>query len=297
MRTLPTGMAAAIASGATTFCRCWRLARADGFVLGFTDHDQDITVAGTLYQAGSGMEGTQAESVLGLAVAGSEINGVLRSDAIVESDIASGLWDAAEISMLLVDWSNPAEFVLLEKGAAGEIRRTDHGFTVELRSASYALDQPRGRLFQSACSADLGDAKCTIQLGNPLYRATAVISSGDGRLTLNADGLAGVPDGWFSGGSLIFSTGGNAGARADVKQHKNLGGTAEIGLWAPLAEPLVVGDGFTIFAGCDKSFATCRDRFANALNFRGFPFMPGNDFVLGSVRTGEPGLTGGSLRT
>lgn len=297
MRILPTGMAVAIAGGATTFCRCWRLARADGFVLGFTDHDLDLSVSGTLYRAGSGMEGTEAESVLGLAIAGSEINGVLRSDAIVESDIASGLWDAAEISMFLVDWSNPSELVLLEKGVAGEIRRTDFGFTVELRSASYALDQPRGRLFQAACSADLGDARCGIAFGNPLYRADAVISGGDGRLTLDTDGLSGFADGWFSGGSISFTSGANVGARADVKQHKNLGGPAEIGLWAPLTQPLAVGDGFTILAGCDKSFTTCRDRFANLLNFRGFPFMPGNDLVLGTIRTGESGLTGGSMRT
>jgi len=31
---------------------------------------------------------------------------------------------------------------------------------------------------------------------------------------------------------------------------------------------------------CDKRFATCRDRFANGINFRGFPHIPGNDFVI-----------------
>ncbi len=296
MRTLPTGMAAAIAAGATTFCHCWRLARADGFVLGFTDHDQDITVGGTLYHAGSGLDGSQAESVLGMAIAGSEVTGVLRSDAILESDISAGSWDAAEIRMLLVDWSNPAESILLEKGVAGEIRRTDAGFTMELRSASYALDQPRGRLFQAACSADLGDAQCTISLSDPRYRADAVITSGDGRLTLETTGLSSFADGWFSGGAIQFTSGGNAGARADIRQHKNGGAMAQIGLWAPLAQPLAVGDAFTVTAGCDKSFATCRDRFANLLNFRGFPFMPGNDLVLGTIRTGEANLDGGSLR-
>lgn len=31
---------------------------------------------------------------------------------------------------------------------------------------------------------------------------------------------------------------------------------------------------------CDKRFETCRDVFANTTNFRGFPHMPGNDFIL-----------------
>ena len=58
-------------------------------------------------------------------------------------------------------------------------------------------------------------------------------------------------------------------------------------LWQAMAEPIVVGDAFTISAGCDKRFSTCRDRFDNAVNFRGFPHMPGNDFALSYPVQGE----------
>ena len=40
---------------------------------------------------------------------------------------------------------------------------------------------------------------------------------------------------------------------------------------------------------CDKRFSTCRDDFANAENFRGFPHMPGNDVLVagpGDARKG-----------
>ena len=47
-------------------------------------------------------------------------------------------------------------------------------------------------------------------------------------------------------------------------------------------------------AGCDKSHATCATRFANVTNFRGFPHMPGNDFVAAVARPGEPGNDGAS---
>jgi uncharacterized phage protein (TIGR02218 family) len=46
-------------------------------------------------------------------------------------------------------------------------------------------------------------------------------------------------------------------------------------------ELIAASDAFTITAGCDKRFSTCRARFANAVNFRGFPHIPGNDFVIG----------------
>ncbi|MEO0982688.1 MAG: DUF2163 domain-containing protein [Pseudomonadota bacterium] len=41
-----------------------------------------------------------------------------------------------------------------------------------------------------------------------------------------------------------------------------------------LADPAFEG------LACDQRFETCKEVFGNALNFRGFPHMPGNDFVL-----------------
>ena len=49
---------------------------------------------------------------------------------------------------------------------------------------------------------------------------------------------------------------------------------------------------FTVTAGCDKSFETCRDRFGNVVNFGGFPHMPGNDFVITVAVPGEGGYDG-----
>jgi len=49
-----------------------------------------------------------------------------------------------------------------------------------------------------------------------------------------------------------------------------------------LADPAFAGE------TCDQHFRTCRDVFQNTENFRGFPHMPGNDFVLaGPAANGE----------
>ena len=40
------------------------------------------------------------------------------------------------------------------------------------------------------------------------------------------------------------------------------------------------GDSFIAQAGCDKRIATCGAKFANTVNFRGFPNIPGQDAVL-----------------
>ena len=49
---------------------------------------------------------------------------------------------------------------------------------------------------------------------------------------------------------------------------------------------IAAGDGFAVAAGCDKKFATCKAKFGNALNFRGFPHLPGNDAAYGYVADG-----------
>ena len=46
--------------------------------------------------------------------------------------------------------------------------------------------------------------------------------------------------------------------------------------------------------GCDRQLSTCRQRFANVANFRGFPHIPGNDFVLRYPKSGDR-LEGGAL--
>ena len=68
-----------------------------------------------------------------------------------------------------------------------------------------------------------------------------------------------------------------------------------IELWQPFAHAILPGDAFTVTAGCDKQFATCQAKFDNAVNFRGFPHIPGNDFVTAIARPGDPANDGGKL--
>ena len=96
---------------------------------------------------------------------------------------------------------------------------------------------------------------------------------------------------WFTRGLVTFTSGANAGRAQEVKRHTLTGTDATIELWQPMALAIAPGDTFTITAGCDKQFATCRAKFANAVNFRGFPHMPGNDYILAVARPGEPVTT------
>ncbi len=75
------------------------------------------------------------------------------------------------------------------------------------------------------------------------------------------------------------------------------GSPAALELWQPFALADSAGRRFIVTAGCDKQFATCQAKFANAVNFRGFPHMPGNDFVSAVARPGDPANDGSSFST
>ncbi|GLK67911.1 DUF2163 domain-containing protein [Hansschlegelia plantiphila] len=281
MRDIPLPMAVALASRVTTFARCWRLTRRDGATLGFTDHDDDVAFDGVTYRAATGMTASAAESALGLAVSGLDVVGALDDSGLTEADLARGAYDGAAVALFLVDWEAPANRLLLFAGALGEVARESAAFSAELRSLTHALAQPRGRAYQRACDADLGDARCGIDLTAPERRAEGTVDGANGARGFSSSVLAGRGS-VFTRGRLIWTSGANAGASGEVRRH--LDASAELAE-AP-AMPIAAGDGFVVTEGCDKSFATCRDRFANRLNFRGFPQMPGNDWLARAAKAG-----------
>lgn len=295
MRTLPPGLAAHLDGGVTTLCRCWTLIRRDGAVFGFTDHDRDLAFAGVTFAARTGLEAAEADAELGFAIGGGEVSGALVSAGLTEDDLAAGLYDDAGVETWLVNWANPEERLLLDVGSIGEIRRADGAFVAEVRGLMHRLDEERGRLYGATCAADLGDGCCRVDLDQPAFTATAAVAATDGALGFSSDGLEDFAEGFFTGGRLGWITGVNAGLAAEIKAHRREGAGARLELWQRAVRPIAVGDAFRVTAGCDKRFSTCRAKFANVANFRGFPHMPGNDFVVRLPLQGEPGMDGGSF--
>jgi uncharacterized phage protein (TIGR02218 family) len=296
MRALPTALTEHLQSGATTLCRCWRLTRRDGAVQGFTDHDEDLSFEDTLFRAGTGFEGSELEARLGLAVTGAEVHGALADDSLNESDLAAGRYDDAKVEVFLVNWSDTAQCILLRTGHLGEVRREGAAFAAEVRGLSARLNEERGRIFAATCDADLGDARCSVDLETSVFRGEGSVLAVEGASLIRVAGLDSYANDWFTRGKLTFSAGPNAGLAVEVKEHRIEAGEVRLALWQQMPEPLAEGDLFVVTAGCDKRFETCRMKFANAVNFRGFPHLPGNNFVASYAVPGEPGHDGTPAR-
>jgi uncharacterized phage protein (TIGR02218 family) len=295
VRNIPAALQAKLDSGVTTLCRCWLIARQDGVTQGFTDHDEDIVLGEVICRAGTGLTGSEVTQKHGLAVDSSELAGALADDTLNEDDLAAGRYDAASVELWLVDWGEPALRVLMAKGTLGEVRRDGAVFIAELNGLSQKLAQDTGRIYTATCSADLGDSRCALDLTSAAFRGAGTVTAVTATSTLRADGLGDFDDGWFTGGKLSFTSGANAGLSVEVKLHR-AGADVMLDLWQAMPQPIAPGDAFIVTAGCDKRFATCHDRFNNVVNFRGFPHIPGNDFVVRYPVQGEPGNDGSSLQ-
>ncbi len=204
MRPIPEALAARLASGTARLCHVWLLKRRDGLRLGFTDHDEPLTMDGVACGPSSawsaGASGGELSTQPGSGVA----TGALDDDAVRAGDLDAGLFDGAEVELRRVDWERPELWLTLSVGRVARVSRTGERFEAEIEGPLAALDRVAGRTYGRRCDAALGDTRCRVDVDDPEF----------------------------------------AGAE------------------------------------CDKRFATCREVFRNTGNFRGFPDIPGEDFLM-----------------
>lgn len=284
-----------LATGATTVCRAWTVLRRDGAVMGFTDHDRDIQVDGVICRADTGMTAKALQQMTGLSVDNSEAVGALSDAAIAEAEILAGRFDGAVVRAFLVNWAAPTEWIEQFRGSFGEITRAGGAFRAELRGLSEALNQPQGFSYQPNCSAILGDGRCRFDTTLPgVFAERAVDAVEDGRL-FEFESFTGFDDRWFEHGKFEMLTGEAKGLIGVVKIDRLEGAARQIELWQSLGARVVPGDRFRIIAGCSKSATVCRVKFANFLNFRGFPHIPGEDWLASYPVPGQPQSGGARL--
>jgi len=377
MRAVSANLKAHLAQPYQTMCSCWRVTLTNGTVLGFTDHDQNIVISGWTggnamfngtYQSIDGYNASANTSSAQMDVDQVEATGPQVSPAIVDADVHAGLWDFAQITLFQVnynDLSNATGCIRLRDGWLGQVSTGRNDFKAELRGMAQAYTRTIGRLVVPACDANLGDARCTVNLTpftvssnitgvNPdnmtLYDTartepgpsggltiTGVSNANPGVVTLSSGGATlfngqvitisgvvgpalinvmtivrglsgntfqlgidtsntsiyppyvsggtvtpgGITSGYFDNGVLTWTSGANNGLKMEVRGYV----PGQITLFQPMPYAIVIGDGYTMHAGCDKTSNTCLNRFNNIVNFRGFPFLPGIDQLAQVGRT------------
>lgn len=276
-----------IAGRVTSLAHLWLITRTDGQVFGFTSHNEDITYDGVTYTAAYGFNPAAIAAGVGLAVSNTELTAVFNSAYMTEEDLRGGVWDHADVRIRLINWADTSMGIMrMLRGWLGEVSYDGFQYKAELRGIADLVNRSTGIVVTPGCNAVLGDSRCAVYLS--AYQATgtvsAVASNKDFDTTLNSTTVqltpttTGAPTlNYFQGGKLTWLTGANAGRKMEIKTNDTLGGVV---LQLPMEGDVQVGDTFIAVTGCAKDRDTCRDKFGNVVNFRGFPDLPGADKVI-----------------
>jgi len=271
MRQMTDAFAARLGAAATTLALCWQIVRRDGVGLGLTTHDRALQVGGMAYAAAPGLQ----PSAITWGQAGEahamEIAGALTPDGVREADLIDGLYEGATARCFFVDWEQPQAGTLeLAAGTIGAVGCNDGMFALELLSPLSVLNAGAIERYAPTCRAALGDMRCRVDLA---LRTRAARVLGVAGAAVTTDDAAGGPDTYRYGRARVLS--GPAAGR-EVPVEGSGGGAVTLRAVLP---GLTAGAQIELREGCDKRFATCRDRFGNMANFRGEPHVPGNDGI------------------
>jgi uncharacterized phage protein (TIGR02218 family) len=254
----------------TSIALCWRLERPDGAGLAFTSHDQPLTSGGVVHRPSPGMNPAAVTRRLGLEPHSGEVAGALSSDALDSDDLLIGRWNGARVRVTAVDWMAPdADPIQLLGGEIGSVSIDGDSFSADLRGAAARLEAPVCPATSAECRAEFGDKRCRVDLAGRSQFAQVVTAS-DGELTLDR-----AFDDKFVLGRLRYMSGANCGVSTIIL---SVAGVVVSVRDLPRAE-IEQGCRVELSEGCDKRFETCVERFANAVNFRGEPHLPGNDLL------------------
>jgi hypothetical protein len=181
MKDLTPALLAHLRSGVTTICTCMEVVRRDGKSYRFTDHDDAVTVANAPYIPYHSFARTSISTTLDLEVDQMEIRGILNSAYIARDDVASGLFDFAEVRVFVVNYEQPdAGRAVLRVGWLGEVVMNEDGtFNAELRGLSQVYTYRIGEAYSPECRADLGDRRCKMPLAPARWQANNLYSRGD----------------------------------------------------------------------------------------------------------------------
>lgn len=171
------------------------------------------------------------------------------------------------IDISIFDISAPDNCTIIYRGYICNYQDNgNNDISLSIISLMKKLINPIGNFYSQTCRASLGDHECKFNLNNVKFTGTA-------REILSTDCFIGdhqkqIAD-YFKFGMIKFTTGLNKDQIYSIKYENN--GT--IYCFSSFKSEVQNNDSYEIYAGCNKSFNTCKNKFNNVINFQGEPFI------------------------
>lgn len=238
--------------------------------LGITYNPYGVQVSGLRYRITAGMDADE-QTVVIAAQRSNLLDGQPFLDAI-----RNGSLDGAKIRRArayMEVWGQVVGEVTLFTGYVSSVRsltRTQAELAVKSNMALLDLQMPR-RQWQSACVHTLYDANCGLLKSSYTHDGAV-----DAASTTTVVYWAGATSGNYWQGTILFTSGANAGQRRTIKNSTGL----TFVLSYPLPQAPQIGDTFAASWGCDKTLQTCKNRFDNSSRNTSMPFIPSSELGL-----------------
>lgn len=280
MKTAVPGLVTLLNSSQTiVYADLYTITLLGGTVIRYTDHDQPVPFGGNTFGIGPTLKRSRTKTNIGVSVDSMELSlsappTVTVAGVPIIAFIAAGGFDGSRFRVERVfasSWTAvPAGTLLMFSGRMGDVTMGRNEANITIKSDLELLDvQVPKNLWTPGCSNSLYDSACGVLKATFTVANAVTASPTPTRYVFNST-LAQAA-GYFDLGVVTFTSGANAGQVRTIKGHAS-GGL--VTLISPLPFAPAAGDTFNIYPGCDKTQATCTNKFSNVIRFRGKPYVP-----------------------
>ena len=229
----------------------------------YTSADRDIKIGGATYFARSISRG---EIQVGEEVGRNSLSVRCQRDLEV-ADLYRTVPPSIPVTFMLQQYhEGDSEIAVIWTGRVVQVEWSGAQAEIRLESVYTTLRRVGlRRMFQKQCPHVLYGQSCRVNREAFRLDAQADAISGS---TISVAPAAVRPDGYYSGGMVEYVIEGGLNERRFIYEHAGASLTLNA---APLG--LELGATLKIYPGCDHTISTCKDKFANQVNYGGMPYF------------------------
>lgn len=249
----------------------------DGTILRIAEADETITV-GNAFTPLPGCTISAIKHIINGEMPSMEIRFAHSVGGVIDTeDLNNGVWDGAEVIVYVVDrasLSSLGDPIFTGTIQPITIDPIGGGGSFDIRGIA-AQAESVIQTYQPMCRTDLFSSLC--QLNEDDFKYTCTIATIIDAYNFIVSGVVSPPaDGYFNQG-VCLTDGGLAFVTSNWTQS-----SSKITMMPDCrTSRLTEGEGITLYAGCDKTAATCLAKFNNIINFQGEPHFLGINSIVG----------------
>lgn len=253
---------------------CLKIVPKIGSTIYLTHYPKDLVINGHTYLSSAGYDFTGYTADASMSPAIIDLQGIAGMAGIGYDEIASGVFDNARSYLFATTWTNPVEDEEpIVAAILGKTTLKDSVYKIEEMALIDALNQSVGKTYTAACPKKFGKTgygECNAVMTSPVTRTGIALTGVTSRNIVTASSLVDAAD-YYGAGTIQFTSGTNNGLKPlEIKSFAS----GVIETFEPHYYLPVIGDTFTIIAGCRKRLVDCRDKFNNVVNAGFFLNIP-----------------------